>query len=805
MRYDSDSGKIIITLSELVAIARRGISRTLPADEEEPGVSTPSVRLRRALGCTESRVCLRYGFSAMGYEFELLGDADRIDGETVTLIASIQSSPEKPSSDEEREVRAAAFILGYIYAMLDGRDSIELEIIYANEKSGESATRVEKTDIQRLEKFFNKCIERASVFARPEVERVTLRMPTMRALKFPFDEVRDGQGELVRSVYRNLARGTTLYACAPTGTGKTVSVIYPTLRLLGEGRHDKTFYLTPKTTTAAAARDCIELFAKRGAVIRAIMLSSKERSCPRGLVCRTRRNLCPLAECNKLAEATLALYDKEITVVSFTDVREVALEWGVCPYELALAYSELADVVICDINYLFDPRVYIRRFFTVGGRYSFLIDEAHNLAERAREMYSAEISTARMREFAESPLLSPISDAAKLTPEFEERLRAVLFPYLKEEIRLDKDGREIGATHLCEVPGELFALFEEYSEMLAGALRGAFGAKDEDADGRIMLIRDVYYDIQKLLTTLEHFDSSYKLFLFLEDGDIRMKLFCADTGGIIREILSRGTGAVFFSATLSPLDYYKSVLGGDGTSDVLEVRSPFDPECLSVSIMDKISTRYSERERTLPAISRVIAATMSARRGKYMVFAPSFEYLEGIARDFRAKYPKIRTLEQRRDMSECEKAEFLAAFRGESDSYLVGFCVMGGIYSEGIDLVGDSLIGAVVVGIGMPSLSYEREAMCEYYEEKYEAGKQYAYIYPGMNRVLQAAGRVIRREDDRGVIVLIDDRFDDPIYKKSIPSLWRGMEYVGDAVELNERLKEFWRGVDDERKSRDSR
>ena len=801
MRYNGESGKIIITLGELVAIARRGISRTLPADEDEPGISSPSLRLRHALVGEGARVPMRYGFSALGYEFELAGDADRIVGDTVTVIRSIMSSAEKPTAEEEREARASAFILGYVYASLEGYKEISLEIIYTNEKSGESATRVEKIDIGRLEKFFNKCIERVCVFARPEVERVTRRLPTMRALKFPFDVVRDGQGELVRSVYRNLARGTTLYACAPTGTGKTVSVIYPALRLLGEGKHDKTFYLTPKTTTAAVARDCLELFAKKGAVIRAIMLSSKERSCPRSLVCRTRRSLCPLAECNRLAEATLALYDKEITVVSLKEVREVALGWGVCPYELALAYSELCDVVICDINYLFDPRVYIRRFFNTGGRYSFLIDEAHNLAERAREMYSAEISTAEIRAFAESELLSPVSDAAKLTPEFEAELRSILYPYLKEEIRRDKDDREIGATHLSEVPSELYPLFEKYSEMLGVSLKSAYGAKDEDADGRIMLLRDTYYNIQKLLTTLERFDSSYKLFLFLEDGDIRMKLFCADTGNIIREILSRGTGAVFFSATLSPLGYYKSVLGGDGTSDVLEVRSPFDPECLSVSIMDKISTRYSERERTLPAVSRVIAATMSARRGKYMVFAPSFEYLEGIARDFRMKYPKIKVLEQRRDMSAAEKAEFLAAFEESGDSYLVGFCVMGGIYSEGIDLAGDSLIGAVVVGIGMPSLSYEREAMSEYYEEKYEAGKQYAYIYPGMNRVLQAAGRVIRREDDRGVIVLIDDRFDDPIYKKSIPTLWRGMEYVGDAKELNERLKEFWRGVDEEGKA----
>ena len=249
---------------------------------------------------------------------------------------------------------------------------------------------------------------------------------------------------------------------------------------------------------------------------------------------------------------------------------------------------------------------------------------------------------------------------------------------------------------------------------------------------------------------------------------------------------------MFFSATLSPLNYYKSILSTDKYADTLEVDSPFDPEQLSVSIMDRISIRYSERSRTLPAVCRVVAATLSAKRGHYMVFAPSFEYAEALHREFSAKYPKIKSMLQTKNMSIEEKTEFLAAFSKDSGSYLVGFCVMGGIYSEGIDLAGDSLIGAVVIGIGMPSLSYEREAISEYFEEKYEAGKQYAYIYPGMNRVFQAAGRVIRREDDKGVIVLIDDRFADPIYKKSIPTLWEGMQYVSDAKDLRAELDKFW-------------
>ena len=227
---------------------------------------------------------------------------------------------------------------------------------------------------------------------------------------------------------------------------------------------------------------------------------------------------------------------------------------------------------------------------------------------------------------------------------------------------------------------------------------------------------------------------------------------------------------------------------------MLEVSSPFDPSQLSVCIMDKISTRFSEREDTLIAVMQTVAATVSAKRGNYMVFCPSFAYSEALAKAFSIKYPKIKTALQKKDMSENEKAAFLEEFKKENDNYLIAFCVMGGIYSEGVDLAGDSLIGAVIVGIGMPALSYEREAMAAYYEEKYEEGKQYAYIYPGMNRVFQAAGRVIRREDDRGIIVLIDDRFDDPLYKKSLPKLWEGVQFINSPKALNEELKTFWKG-----------
>jgi Rad3-related DNA helicase len=316
---------------------------------------------------------------------------------------------------------------------------------------------------------------------------------------------------------------------------------------------------------------------------------------------------------------------------------------------------------------------------------------------------------------------------------------------------------------------------------------------DEESSARISILHDYYYRLKGFAEILSRFDDSYEAFIFYEEGSLRIKLFCLDTGNIIRERLSKGHSALLFSATLTPLDYYRATLGGERSDAVLELPSPFDPSQLSVNIMDKISTRFSERESTLAAVMRVIIATISAKRGNYIVFCPSFAYSDALCRLFKAKYPKMRVISQKRNMSVKEKEAFLEEFRKEDKSYLVAFAVMGGIYSEGIDLAGDSLIGAIIVGIGMPAISYEREAMAAYYDEKFEEGKQYAYIYPGMNRVFQAAGRVIRSEEDKGVIVLIDDRFTDPIYKKSLPDLWEGLKFIDDAKILKEELDIFWR------------
>ena len=780
MRYDSEKNEIKITARELVSIARRGVGAVPPRDENEP------------IYALASKVALCFPFEVSGYNFELTAEVNEITDGGVSLVVPTDSSPRRPRREITEQARGEGYIAAFIISELYGKGEVRIDYTYKNKTTGEENEIFEIVKKKKLKTFFDKCSVSIKVYAKPEIERVTERVPSMKNVKFPFGKMREGQKEIIQTVYKNVARGGTLFTAAPTGTGKTVSMLYPAIRAMGSERCDKVFYLTPKTTIANAARDCIEMLVNGGAKIKAIILPSKERACIGDSVCKISHKMCEFAPSKKLADATIALYNSGITTVTADKLKEIGKEYKVCPHELGLTYAELCDVVICDVNYLFDPRVYIRRFFTARGRYSFLVDEAHNLPDRAREMYSAKITSSTLISLAKNDLISELSPLKNATRVATEAFFDTLMPYVREDLYENDEGVKSGAAHTSEVPVNLYEIFDKLIAVCEDEIYKNMASVDDEKDTRAAVIRDYYYTVKRFRDTMEEFDTGYEFFIFFEGDEMRAKCFCIDPSGAISKRLEKGSSAVFFSGTLSPMYYYRATLGGDGTSQMIEVDSPFDESQLSVSIMDKISTRLSEREDTLGAVCRAIAATVSAKRGNYMIFSPSFKYSEALAKAFSSKYPKIKTLLQKKDMTAKEKETFLAEFEKESDSYLIGFCVMGGIYSEGIDLAGESLIGAVVIGIGIPALSYEREAISAYYNDKYEEGKQFAYIYPGVNRVLQAAGRVIRREDDRGVIVLIDDRFDDPIYKAVIPKLWSGMKFIATPKELREELDRFW-------------
>ncbi len=792
MKYLEHENCILISLKEFVRTARRGICASLPLDEEDIGTGAPSAYTRRLLLENDPGYKIEEILNLDGYNFKLTAKIDKAESSTVTKICEGNFNPKRTPKELKEQARGEAFIFAYLYAKIHGLKSVSINTLYVNAESGEYEKKSESASIGKLTAFFEKCIFAVSIYAKPEIERVTKRLPSMRKLKFPYKTLRESQKEFIQSAHKSISHGTTLFATAPTGTGKTVSALYPAVRSIGEGKISKAFYLTPKTTTALAAEECIRLFCKQEVTILGITLTAKEKICINNSVCKNSKKLCKYCDFNNLSSAVMDLYRQKLPVVTEKEIKRAAKEHSVCPYELSLAYSELCDVIICDFNYIFDTNVYIRRYFDDGGEFVFLIDEAHNLPDRAREMYSAELSFDDIMLPIKSQIIGEHSSLRAISNDTATRFYDITYPYLKENLYKSDDGSESSFAHLKEVPKEFYDCFSELIFHCENALLIEFGSKDEEKDKRIKFIREYLFKIKAFNSAINRFSSSYELFLYLENREIRAKVFCIDPGRDIEERLKKGKSAVFFSATLAPLYYYKSVLGADNSSQILELPSPFDSSQVSVSIMDKISTRYSEREDSLLAICRTVAATVSAKRGNYLVFSPSFEYNDKLSAFFREKYPKIKVLTQTKDMSKKEKEDFLSEFSKESHSYLIGFCVMGGIYSEGIDLAGDALIGAIIIGIGMPSLSCEREAIQAYYDEKFEEGKQFAYIYPGINRVLQAAGRVIRREDDTGVIVLIDDRFADPIYKKIMPKLWSGMRFVSTQKELNERVLEFW-------------
>ena len=782
-----DGETIGLSVEELVTLCRRKLARITSYNSKNEHIS-PSGTTKELCGT----------FEIDSVKFSLFGHPDAYDSGEIINIVTVESG-QTPKDELVKQVRGELFILGYLKCQQTKEENVSIRAVYRN-KSGEVIKEdAEEVSLPTLEKFYRSCLSLLQKYGAPEIDRVRSRSQSCRSIKFPYDKVRDGQSELVKQVYRSIAKRNQLFVSAPTGTGKTVSVIYPAIRAVGDGRCERIFYLTPKTTIARAAGECISLLASQGLSIRAVRIIAKERICRIGTICRKDRDACKKDSSTKLSDAVLALYSLNLPCADENDVRKVAEEFDVCPYELSLCYSELCEVVICDVNYVFDPAVHLKRYFDGYSSTVLLIDEAHNLVSRAREMYSEKISTYELRE------ICSMGQEIGLSNDFREgilscvnELERLLLPYLSDNIRRTEDGSTESSEHLSYIPSELYGIIDSIKSLTEKELFKQIRSRGEGKALRVSAVADFSKKITKLSLISELFDNGFRLFLFMQNGNITVKLFAIDTGNIIREKLTKIHSAVFFSATLEPFDYYRDALGGERGSDFLSVKSPFDPSSLSVTIMDKISTRISEREKTRDAVCRVIAATLSAKRGHYMVYAPSFEYADMLYRAFTAKYPKIKALIQAPNMTVREREAFINSFESDTASYLVGFSVLGGVYSEGIDLSGESLIGAIVVGIGMPSLSYEGEAIAEYYDDKLEAGRQYAYIYPGMNKVFQAAGRVIRREGDRGVIVLIDDRFSDPIYKKSIPDLWKGMRYSQDPKELRVLLDDFWRRVEEE-------
>jgi len=711
---------------------------------------------------------------------------------------------------------AQAKFYGFIHAHGHALNELAIQLAYLELETGKVTEFRQTFSFGELSIFFNAATAIYVDWLRECHQWGQARDKSIRALAFPFPAYRKGQRELAVAAYRVLASGGRLFLAAPTGIGKTISVLFPAVKALGEGKLKRIFYLTARTVGRAIAEKALADLRQTGLKLRAVTLTAREKVCVRaGQPCDPLT--CPLAlgYYDRIKPAIReALAHEEIT----RSVLEAAgQKHQVCPFELSLDASVWADTVICDYNYVFDPQVYLRRHFAEnGGEHGFLVDEAHNLVDRAREMFSAgldgrEILQVRravkhavlrcakalaklhsaMRELggdnAEIEAPAEISDPAVELNLFPAQAAAASRTLNSSSQTWQSVSRDEKASIRTsrDFPEALIAPVEA---ALAGA--ETWLAQNQTADFREDLLA-LYFRLQSFRRTAELYDEHY-VTITGNSPAVKVRLYCLDPSALLRQALARGKAAVFFSATLTPMDYFRHLLGGSPDDPVLQLSSPFPSENLAVLIQDRIQTRLKGRAESLGTVAAAIGTLVAGRPGNYLVYFPSYQYLNAALQEFQARCPSVSVLVQRPGMTEPEREAFLAAFAVEHGKTLVGFAVLGGIFGEGIDLAGERLIGAVIVGTGLPQLCVERDLIRDYFQRQNGAGFGYAYTFPGMNRVLQAVGRVIRSETDHGVVLLIDARFNELRYRRLFPAWWRFVR-VRSSDGLRKTLDDVWK------------
>ena len=660
----------------------------------------------------------------------------------------------------------------YLAALGSSAPKVSVQVTYYQLDSGDTERHKQEFTTDEINGFFADLMNKYGLWLKFERDWWLLRDETISASGFPFKTYRKGQRELAVWVYRSILASKKLYVSAPTGIGKTLSVLFGTIKAMEPAKTEKIFYLTAKTVTRAVAEDAMRLMARQGLRFKSITLRAKEKICIND-VCICSGGHCGYAKghYDRVNEAVWDLISSsDLITPALTE--EYARKHTVCPYELSLDAALYCDLVIGDYNHVFDPAVYLRRFFADGeGVYVFLIDEAHNLAERVRGMY-----TAALHKGAFSGMLNRLKDKDMFSKKLRKALRNTS-SYLADIRKKNEKARE-------SVNKEQDMEFAAMAAILSGSMEEWLAAKKNDDHELFGDILNLYFDVLKFLMILEIYDEHYTSITEIKGSDVSVTLFCLDPSAVIGGRLALSKSAVLFSATLTPLKFYRSILGGGNEDNMLSLPSPFDPERLLTVAHCGISTKYADREGSCAPISAVIHTALSRKKGNYLVFFPSYEYLHKVYEVFCADYPHVKTMVQQNTMTDDERSEFLECFKGDRPETLAGFAVLGGIFSEGIDLTGDRLIGSIVVSVGIPKISLRQNLIRDYYEEKNAQGYDYAYTYPGMNKVLQAAGRVIRTEEDSGMVVLIDSRFAAAKYRDLLPPYWTDLKAV-------RNLKEF--------------
>lgn len=769
------------------------------------------------------------------------GRADGIftDSEGRTVIDEIKTTG-VPSGEISAELNFCHWAQGMVYASLYAAQqdlpeaAVRLTYYQIDDDKIFYFTRHFSRD--ELEDFFLGLLRQYAPWARRQLDWDAARAASLQAMRFPYASYRPGQRALAGEVYRACKTGREagkggfrLFCQAPTGTGKTMSALFPSLKAMGEGTGEKLFYFTARTTARAAAEGAVVLLRQTnpGLVFRSVTLTAKEKVClakneAGRPVCMP--EACPYARgyYDRRKEALAALLDGG-GQLDRPAIEAAARQFTVCPFELGLDLSDWADLVIGDYNYLFDPTVHLRRFFELAGDWIFLIDEAHNLPDRAREMYSASFAKSSITEAkrallrgknalkghllrADRELLALRRAVEALAPRRRaeagpETAPASEPPQAEQLVFFDQPPAAKKTAPSPALPEPLYAqdgtvFFRELPPAVVRPLYSLLPPlqdwlehnPDDPAHEQLL---ELYFSLHDLLRTADRYDEHSVTQLTARGSELTIRLLCLDPSAFVDESLACGRTSVLFSATLIPPAYYKKVLGCGGARAVA-LESPFPPGNLGLYCLPGISTRYRHREASVGPISDALAALAQSKVGNYLAFFPSYAYLRQVWADFTARYPGIRTIAQESGLDEAGRAAFLARFAPDPAETLLGFGVLGGVFGEGVDLVGSRLIGCAIVGVGLPQVSPRQEMLRRYFDEKDGSGFDCAYRFPGMNKVLQAAGRVIRTEHDRGVVLLLDDRFAQEGYRRLFPRHWAHLQYLPGTDALKQALASFW-------------
>jgi DNA excision repair protein ERCC-2 len=672
---------------------------------------------------------------------------------------------------------AQAQCYAFMYAQQHQLGGVTIHLTYYHLDSREEKTFEHHFPLAELETFFFGLITPYLGWFRKIYAMQAERDRSIQKLDFPYANYRPGQREMAVDIYKTIRASGRLYVQSPTGVGKTIAALFPSVKALGQGLATKIFYLTAKTSGRLVAEKALEDMRQADLHLRSVTLTAKEKIC-----------FCPPVNCDPdVCIFARGYFDKVKEALEEVDqhqaftrpvIEEIARKYEICPFEFSLDLALWVDCIICDYNHAFDPRVYLHRFFDFSNEpYIFLVDEAHNLPDRARSMYSAELDKKTVLDL--------------------QRILKPHLPLLAKKLNvINKILLEIRKA--CEAEGKDTLVEYELPETLLKAMR-EFHQKAEDwlvmnqaAEFRQELL-EFYFLCSNYLRTAEYFDTFYVSYFERQgQANLKAKLFCLDPAPMLAAPLDRSRATIFFSATLLPMDYFMKLLTGAAEHPKRVFPSPFPAENVGLLIHNGISTKYAQRADSYAEIASVIEAICSVHVGNYLVFFPSYAYLTAVVEQLKERLPERQLLVQDRGMTEAAREDFLERFSAGNQETLIGLAVMGGVFGEGIDLVGERLIGAVVVGVGVPQVCLENDLIKDYFDHQNTSGFAYAYQYPGFNRVLQATGRVIRSEADRGIIVLIDERFTHTRYRHLFPSHWRGFQVVQSTSAIKDKLVRFW-------------